>query len=560
MSEHELWNELGNLYLQSGFFDQAVNAFNKAIQIDSEYGKPYSNLALAYAHQANYEDAVRLYKMSLEHLTSDKEKAITWNRLGDVFRHLKDYQEALKAYQCADELQSNSNGEPEHQNQITFDSQEAVPLPNSDIENQPNLQNHSDEKVLDAGPEFEDELQELVPIDSDVLANEGYYDQDYREDLSVDDSTEQIPPLPFENMDIPVPDTLNTDSAPLTEDNDAKAKANGELEQFENFEEQPVKDTIQRYGGDSLPIETQNKDEVETVSAEMAISALRTGLDSTASDSEVNSIEENSNVDVVVESSPVEKSPWVLEEDLLLKGKIPENFTDNSQPFAQAMTEELETENEKGNSALNFPSGLSQESEENGDAASENVQMAERESDREEEKLTKQIELNPRSASTWEALGTLYKSTGRYDEAQQAFEQAISIAPSNVSYYHNLGLIYSAIGESKDAFNTFQKVLELDSNHSLTHASLGGYYKKIGLDDLAQKHIGKAMKHIYESENEYNRACLDAICGNKDQAIDLLRVALENEQTYVNWVLHDPDLDGLRDDDRFKQLISEFSK
>ena len=101
---------------------------------------------------------------------------------------------------------------------------------------------------------------------------------------------------------------------------------------------------------------------------------------------------------------------------------------------------------------------------------------------------------------------------------------------------------------------------ELDPNHSLTHASLGRYYKKNGLDELAQKHIEKAMKHIYESENEYNRACLDAICGNTDRAIELLGIALENKQTYIDWVLHDPDLDSLHEDERFKQLISENSK
>ena len=137
---------------------------------------------------------------------------------------------------------------------------------------------------------------------------------------------------------------------------------------------------------------------------------------------------------------------------------------------------------------------------------------------------------------------------------------AIAISPRTVSYHHNLGLVYAAQGNNEEAFKTFQEVLELDPNHSLTHASLGGYYKKIGLEELAQQHIGKAMKHIYESENEYNRACLDAICGNIDQALDSLRVALENGQTYVDWVLNDPDLDSLRGDERFKSLISEFSK
>jgi tetratricopeptide (TPR) repeat protein len=178
----------------------------------------------------------------------------------------------------------------------------------------------------------------------------------------------------------------------------------------------------------------------------------------------------------------------------------------------------------------------------------------------EEEKLTKQIEINPRNATTWEALGSFYKASGRYEEAIQAFEQAVSIAPGVVSYYHNLGLVNSAAGNNEGAFNAFQKVLELDPNHSLTHASLGGYYKKIGLEELAQHHIGKAMKNIYSSENEYNRACLESICGNNGQAIKLLRTALEKKQTYVDWVLHDPDLDSLRDDRDFKQLISDFSK
>jgi hypothetical protein len=67
------------------------------------------------------------------------------------------------------------------------------------------------------------------------------------------------------------------------------------------------------------------------------------------------------------------------------------------------------------------------------------------------------------------------------------------------------------------------------------------------------------MKNIYDSESEYNRACLEAICGNTDQAIELLRVALENKQTYVDWVLRDPDLDMIREDGRFKQLISDFT-
>jgi hypothetical protein len=59
-------------------------------------------------------------------------------------------------------------------------------------------------------------------------------------------------------------------------------------------------------------------------------------------------------------------------------------------------------------------------------------------------------------------------------------------------------------------------------------------------------------------ENEYNRACLEAICGNSDRALDLLEIALKNKQTYATWVRRDPDLDFIRSDSRFTALLAEY--
>jgi len=59
-----------------------------------------------------------------------------------------------------------------------------------------------------------------------------------------------------------------------------------------------------------------------------------------------------------------------------------------------------------------------------------------------------------------------------------------------------------------------------------------------------------------DGEREYNRACFEAICGNKDQAIKLLEFALETKQTPLEWVLADPDLEPIHEDPRFKALVS----
>ncbi|MGE5073292.1 MAG: tetratricopeptide repeat protein, partial [Anaerolineae bacterium] len=175
-------------------------------------------------------------------------------------------------------------------------------------------------------------------------------------------------------------------------------------------------------------------------------------------------------------------------------------------------------------------------------------------------KFRRVVQVNPRNAHAWDALGTLYKSAGLYKDAILAYQQAISNDSSRSLYYHHLGLVYACEGRDEDAIGAFQRVIEIDPEYSLAHATLGGYYRKLGLEELAQKHIGKAMKSIFDSENEYNKACLEAICGNTAHAIELLGVALKNKQTYVDWILRDPDLDFIRQDPRFKQLISDYTR
>jgi tetratricopeptide (TPR) repeat protein len=97
-------NEIGNAYFNSGAFDQAIIAYNKAIELDSDFGKPYSNLALTYASQGRYAEAIPLFKQSIELPGSEEEIAISWNRLGDAYRRLGDSSSAIAAYQKADQL------------------------------------------------------------------------------------------------------------------------------------------------------------------------------------------------------------------------------------------------------------------------------------------------------------------------------------------------------------------------------------------------------------------------------------------------------------------------
>jgi len=103
-----VWNELGNVYFNTGAFEEAVTAYSKAIELDDWFAWPYSNLALVYVQKEMYAEAILLYQRSIELFSSDKDKAITWNRLGNVYRRLADYDYAIECYQNADELDPNN--------------------------------------------------------------------------------------------------------------------------------------------------------------------------------------------------------------------------------------------------------------------------------------------------------------------------------------------------------------------------------------------------------------------------------------------------------------------
>jgi tetratricopeptide (TPR) repeat protein len=105
-----VWNEKGNIHFRQQEFDQAASAYNRAIQLDARFGWPYCNLALTYLIQGQYAEAILLYQKSIELLRTDRDRAISWNGLGNVYRYINDYHNAVAAYQKAAELDPQTAG------------------------------------------------------------------------------------------------------------------------------------------------------------------------------------------------------------------------------------------------------------------------------------------------------------------------------------------------------------------------------------------------------------------------------------------------------------------
>ena len=169
------------------------------------------------------------------------------------------------------------------------------------------------------------------------------------------------------------------------------------------------------------------------------------------------------------------------------------------------------------------------------------------------EKITR---VNPTNDRAWDTLGKLYKSLGRYKDAIGAYQKAIEMAPDREVYYYYLGLLYSVEQQHDEAVRAFQIVLCKNPDYILAHSALAGVYHRMGLENKANHHIATALPKM-NNESAYNRACFYAICGEKDLAFEFLRLSLKNKDTTIEWIKSDPDLDPIRTDQRYQELISE---
>ncbi len=105
-----VWNEMGNVHFMAGAYDKAIQAYNKALTLDRSFGWAYCNLGITYLALERYAESISLLQKSIELLKGNKERAVAWNGLGNLYRSLNDYDNAIVAYQKADELDPGHAG------------------------------------------------------------------------------------------------------------------------------------------------------------------------------------------------------------------------------------------------------------------------------------------------------------------------------------------------------------------------------------------------------------------------------------------------------------------
>jgi len=133
------------------------------------------------------------------------------------------------------------------------------------------------------------------------------------------------------------------------------------------------------------------------------------------------------------------------------------------------------------------------------------------------------VELVPDDVPYLDMAGNAWLELGDLDHAQEAFEKAISINSGYPPAQYDLGVVFSRRkGMEKEALDQFMKAIALDEAYPLPY---------------------------------YAAACIHALEGKKDPALENLRKAVDRGFTNRTHADEDHDLDSLRDDPEFRKIM-----
>jgi adenylate cyclase len=200
----------------------------------------------------------------------------------------------------------------------------------------------------------------------------------------------------------------------------------------------------------------------------------------------------------------------------------------------------------------------------------------------------------------YRAMGLAYFLLGNFAEAAESTRKAIEIDPDDFMSYWTLGRILFSQGELERALELFRRVIELKSGFYAAYLYVEQTCRKLGRVDEAQAasrlvlellpdyvlqnpddararitfavallSSGRKEEAIREGDQAlelspedplmlYNGACLYSQLGEPERAMLALEQCFAAGYSNMGWAEHDPDLDPLRGDPRFAEMLQKY--
>jgi adenylate cyclase len=214
---------------------------------------------------------------------------------------------------------------------------------------------------------------------------------------------------------------------------------------------------------------------------------------------------------------------------------------------------------------------------------------------------TRALELGPGSADAHAARGLALMLSRKYDAADEEFATALGIEPRNYEAhyfrargYFTRGMLEEAAREFNAAMESRPEDYQAAALYVTVISGIKGREKEIhdallrvvdltrarlevAPDDVRASYMGGGaliqLGRVEEGLEQtrravaidpsdpgtlYNVACSFARAGRTGESLDYLERSITNGFAQKDWILHDTDLDSLRDNPRFKTILAKF--
>jgi TolB-like protein/Tfp pilus assembly protein PilF len=178
--------------------------------------------------------------------------------------------------------------------------------------------------------------------------------------------------------------------------------------------------------------------------------------------------------------------------------------------------------------------------------------------------LRRAIELDPALYDAHYIFGRVAFGQGRVAEAAARFREACRISPDAYDSWYLLGMCYRKLGETTKARATSIACVEATKKRLRDHPddtrawTMGAaIFAELGEPERAEEWVRRAI--LIDADEpiiEYNAACVFTGLGKYDEAISCLESSVLSGALSKSWVENDPDLDPLRADPRFQELLA----
>jgi tetratricopeptide (TPR) repeat protein len=171
-----------------------------------------------------------------------------------------------------------------------------------------------------------------------------------------------------------------------------------------------------------------------------------------------------------------------------------------------------------------------------------------------EQALKNALELDKTIFGAHELIGDLASRRKDYAEAEHYYRNALQVDPTCKSCLSSLIQVLRYQQKDRDALLFLKRLIALAPKDLGAILGLATVHKKLGHKSEFAEWAIKAESMIQPDEWD-NLACFEAICDRPELAFEHLTRAAKQADFDCAWTWLDPDLEDIRNDPRFEQIV-----